>query len=317
MTVASEMNLFRDQQVAIDFQKMAKDGYVDVTFDMYGTTYFENGERHYIVSGNENKIIDFIKAAAQKHLCVMPLQSITETCQVPMGEKENIAYNVKVHLAQKMQEYYPLEFIQRLQGFYDIEGKDWAYPNLETMRKKVANTFSRDKLLAFKALVIQAYQNKTLTTSTYQKFMIWLSKEEENLQDDLIPKDILSKTWYTVMYLDASGKLKQIVNASKEWAYHKKEKLEREGKVVAPIYCKTYWYNNQMNAVDTRSIHVAQCKELFGEEYTAAICMIAEAPKAFEIEEFSAFFSECEEKYGDAASEALRDYGLRWRIIST
>lgn len=315
MTDMRSMYLFRDQQVAMDFQKMAAEGYIDTEFTMYGTTYYKDGERHYMVSSNETRIIDFIEEAVRQHFCVMPLQSLTEICPVPLGEKERIAHDVKMRLARRMQLLYPETFMQRLQQFYVSEGQDWAKTLLGKMCKKIANTFSADKLSVVEALVVYAYQCKALTTTGYWELRTWLEKAKENLADDIIPKDILSKTWYTLTYDDRPGHMKQIYNASEEWTYHKKEKLEREGKIVAPIYSHTYWYNNEVAISDTRAQHATYCKKLLDEDYMQTVREIASYPPAVDQLQFAAFAAECEEKYGRAANEALRDYGRRWRMF--
>ena len=58
MTDIRSMYLFRDQQVALDFQKMAAEGYIDTEFTMYGITCYQNGERHYLVSSDGTRILD-------------------------------------------------------------------------------------------------------------------------------------------------------------------------------------------------------------------------------------------------------------------
>lgn len=64
------------------------------------------------------------------------LRSLTETCPVPLGEKENIAHNVKLELARSLQQDYPLEFFQLLARFAAQDGDDAAVPLLKKWCKK-------------------------------------------------------------------------------------------------------------------------------------------------------------------------------------
>lgn len=117
MTVKNAMNLFRDVQVAEEFHQMAAEGYIDTEFTMYATTWLDGGERHYLLSADEARVIDFLDGAVRAGIAPLPIRSLTETCPVPLGEKENIARNVKLELARSLQQDYPLEFFQLLWNF--------------------------------------------------------------------------------------------------------------------------------------------------------------------------------------------------------
>lgn len=111
---------------------------------MYGITCYQNGERHYLVSSDETRILDAIEKAIKKHMCVLPLQSLTETCPVPLGEKEMIAHDVKIHLAKRMQLLYPSIFLEQLQTFFDEDGQRLGTASIgEYMQKNSQYLFCR------------------------------------------------------------------------------------------------------------------------------------------------------------------------------
>ena len=116
MTAKNAMNLFRDVQVAEEFHQMAAEGYIDTEFTMYATTWLDGGERHYLVSADEARVIDFLDGTVRAGIAPLPIRSLTETCPVPLGEKENIAHNVKLELARSLQQDYPLEFFHSLRA---------------------------------------------------------------------------------------------------------------------------------------------------------------------------------------------------------
>lgn len=108
------------------------------------------------------------------------------------------------------------------------------------------------------------------------------------------------------------GIKKQLTNARKEWAYNKKIALEKEGKIVAPVYAHTYWYNNQNGMMeDTRERHQALCQKLLDEEYWQTVMEIASYPAFISQDEFSEHLAECKQ---DSETEALRYFGNVWRV---
>lgn len=314
MTVKNAMNLFRDVQVAEEFHQMAAEGYIDTEFTMYATTWLDGGERHYLVSADEARVIDFLDGAVRAGIAPLPIRSLTETCPVPLGEKENIAHNVKLELARSLQQDYPLEFFQLLARFAAQDGDDAAVPLLKKWCKKTVNRFSEELLTVVEALADMAWRHKSLTRESYRIFCDWAEKERENFAEDIIPKDVRAKTWYTLCSFDASGRIKRVTNARKEWTYHKRLSLEKEGKIVAPVFAKTYWYNNQTDADSIRAQHVAHVQTLLDDDYMAAVQEIAGYPSVIDAQDFAAALDRCARDYGDAAAEALRYYGLIWRV---
>lgn len=312
MTDLRKMSLFRDVQVALDFQQMAAEGYIDTEFTMYGTMYYAENERQYMISANASRIIDFIETDIDQGYLTLPMRTFTETCHVPLGEREKIAHNVKVELAHHLQTDYSVQFMRLLSRLNAREGHDMAKPLLVSLCKKYANVFSADRLDVLEQLVRYAYRRKALTKATYAEFCAWFAEERENLADDIIPKDIMNKTWYTLLYENQPGKRKQLINARKEWIYNKKIALISEGKIVAPVYAHTYWYNNQNGMMeDTREKHQALCADLLNEEYWQAVSEIASYPPFIDAEEFAAALNECE---SEIEKTALRYFGNIWRV---
>ena len=293
MTVKNAMNLFRDVQVAEEFHQMAAEGYIDTEFTMYATTWLDGGERHYLVSADEARVIDFLDGAVRAGIAPLPIRSLTETCPVPLGEKENIAHNVKLELARSLQQDYPLEFFQLLARFAAQDGDDAAVPLLKKWCKKTVNRFSEELLTVVEALADMAWRRKSLTRESYRIFCDWAEKERENFAEDIIPKDVCAKTWYTLCSFDASGRIKRVTNARKEWTYHKRLSLEKEGKIVAPVFAKTYWYNNQTDADSIRAQHVAHVQTLLDDDYMAAVQEIAGYPSVIDAQDFAAALDRC------------------------
>ncbi len=315
MTVKNAMNLFRDVQVAEEFRQMADEGYIDTEFNIYGTAYFAEGKRHYLISNNEDKILAMMDEAAHKGLAPMPLRTLIKTRHVPLGERENIAYEVKLELANILQEDYPLEFLQGFDTFVQVPGSDRAVPLLKDICKKTASIFSKEILAVTEQLIHYAYSRKTLSRTSYTAFEKWVAREKENFEEDTIPKDTLHKTWHTLTYVDSRGRLKHLTNARLEWTYHKKMKLEQEGKIVAPVYSKTYWYNNQISTDAIREQHDAYCKDVFDERYMQIVTDIANYAPTIDPAHYESAMKATSATYGAAAAEAMRVYGYTWNLL--
>ncbi len=94
MTDLRKMSLFRDVQVALEFQQMAAQGYVDTEFTMYGTIYYTDDQRQYMISANAPRIIDFIDTDIDQGylalpLCTLPTVSmfLSSLYVMPIGAK--------------------------------------------------------------------------------------------------------------------------------------------------------------------------------------------------------------------------------------
>lgn len=314
MTDLRHMSLFRDVQVALEFQQMAEEGYLDTEFTMYGTVYYASGQRHYLVSANEEKIIAFVEAAPLQDIHPMPIQSLTEVCPVPLGEKETIAQDVKLRLARRLQMQYPLAFLELVETMADAANTDDARPLLETLCRQVQNTFDAERIALAEQLIALAYAGKVLRKDTMQKLLRTIAAEKENLEDDVIIKDLLQKTWYTLAYRETPGHINYVTNARRGWISHKKGALEEQGRIVAPIYQHTYWYNNQISSEAIKARHQERCAELLDEAYLQNVETIVHYPTALDEAAFRAACAFVQEQYGPQAQAALLLYGRRWHL---
>lgn len=293
---------------------MAAEGYLDIELEVYGTLYVQGGERHYLLSANEAHLIDLWDAQIASGVAPIPLETLTKICHVPMGEKESMLHKLKLELAHKLQEIYPPSFCECYSRFAEIEGDDQAVPLLKKMCKKTANMFFQDMLTEVEGFALLAFRRKSLSRPSYEIFQKWATRERENFDDDIIAKDRLQKNWYTLSYLDAAGNIKRLTNARKEWVYHKRIQLEQEGRVLAPIYAKTYWCNNQTDIDDVRECHIDRCESLIGEVYMKAVAKLASLPSVINGRAFGEAVAICDAQFGPAAGRLLRYYGEIWRV---
>lgn len=311
MTDLRRMNAFRDVQIAMDFQKMAENGYLDEEFTMYGCVYLDRGQRKYLISSEEIKIAEFIEQSFEQGYWPSPLEKLTKVCHVPLGEHEEIADRVKVSLAHRLQEMYPVEFLREFAEKYNNIGTDAAKVYLEQYVRGIVNCFSTEKVEMADNLRYLAYVGKILNEKTNAEFKKIIEKEKLKMKDDIIARDLLSKTLNTVMY-EKNGQLRYVTNARREWALNKKNSLRAEGCIVAPIYTKTYWYNNQQPLDAVQERHKKNCLKALDENYFALVKAIYSCDCGITSEKWTQIKAEMLKKYGESVEKMLNFYQNRW-----
>ena len=315
MTDARRMSAFRDVQIAMDFQKMAENGYLDEEFTMYGCVYLKNNERQYLISSEEGDIVKFVRNAVKEGLYPSPIRKLKEVCHVPLGEKERIGNQVKIRLAQKMQEDYPLEFLTEFEAWCRLLASDAAFAKLHTYVKALKNCFSLERIALAENLILLAYESKKLTRDSYQVLMQTLDKEKAKMQDDIIEKNVLSKTLHTIMYEAEDGNLRYATNARIEWVEQKKNTLKGKGNIVSPIYSRVYWYNNQCKLDDVQELHKENYLQVLNADYFSLVKEIYHYPAAFDQKAFAQLQRTVQSKYSAACQEMLSHYGCLWHIL--
>ena len=316
MTDLRRMSMFRDVQAAMDFQQMASLGYMDTEFTMYGCAYWEHDQRQYVISSKEADIWRFMADGQKKGRYTTPIATLTKVCPVPLGQKEAIADQVKLALAQELQRDYPAAFWAEFAQAAATAAADTARPIVDAICRSAAASFSEEQLSWAEALLVLAYDSKVLSSDSYQAMRRQLAHERDKLWEDVAAKDILEKHFYTILYEDDQGRLKRLTNARWEWVCQKKSQLEKEGRLVTPIYAKTYWYNNQQTLDDVRAWHEAACDRILTADNYALIKAIADCPSPFQAEAYWSAGRSVRHRYGDKAWEMWQLYARRWHISS-
>lgn len=307
MTDLRKMAVFRDVQVAMDFQKMAENGYIDEEFTMYGCVYLKANQRYYLISSEEIKIVEFLQSSIKDDLYPSPIERLTKVCPVPLGEREEIANTVKVALAQKLQQDYSLEWLQELQRMLQKPHANTAKQIVQTYVQTVVNSFSHEKIELAEKLVLLAYAYRVLTRESYDSFMQILQREYDKLRDDILVKDLLHKTLHTIMYTDHTDKVGFMTNARLETLEKKRRQLLLDGCIVSPIYTKKYWYNNQKRLQDIQATHKEHYLQALTKDYFACvreIFVLAQNQRTMLPEKQT----EIRQKYGEKAVAMLHYY---------
>ena len=267
MTDLRRMNAFRDVQVAEDFKKMAEMGYLDQEYTVYGIVYWKDGTRNYVISSDEAKIWEQIKQLLLQDIYPSQIKQLTKICHVPVGEEERIATEVKVALAEYLYHAYPAEALQKIASVLQTIENENLFREIEGYCKQVEGCFSADEIYLARALIEFSYIHKNITEVQYRDLLMWLKYEEKNIQNDIVRKDIIEKTFYTLIYSDNRGKKKFATNARKDWIYKKTSQLMQKGIIVAPFFAATYWYHYHDMLDQVKTQHEEKTKKLIDGTY--------------------------------------------------
>ncbi len=315
MTVDLNMMLdLRDLQVAMDVAKRAELGWFDVEFTMYGTCFSQDGQRYFRVSAQADKIYDWIENGWQQGLLCTALQTLTRTCPVPTGMKEEIALDVQKQLARTMREAFPQAFFDFMQEIAVQASSDDALPLLLAEREKAEGCFDAEKLRRFQTLLDYAYTCLKITAEHYRQLHHWLAQERRSMEDIPHSKDIFEKTFYAIAYQTPQG-LVYVGNAQKAPIYAKKFALEQTGIFVTPIYAKTYWYNYTKRLTDVRRQFEQDLRQNMDADYVQLVQKIGAQNNCLSAEALETSVALATERFGSQAALTLKQYGHRWGII--
>lgn len=315
MTDVMHMSEIRDVRLAQEFAQMAAQGYLDREFTMHGCAYWHEGERHYMISSQIEKIYDFCGRSNLIGRYPTPIMTLTKVSPVPLGQQEEIALDVKMQLARKLQESYPEGFFQLLDTLARSPNTNGAAEILRGLQRELQGTFSSERLGLFEGLVQLSFEAKVLSESGYLALVDWLREERANMAEDLLVKDLFERTFYGIAYEDKKGGIKYLSNACKETIWGKKISLEQEGVLTTPIFAKTYWYNYSYRLAQAQADFKRHLQQVLDSAYFQLVKSIHELPSALDQGLFQAQMQICATDFGQSSVQALQFYGRKWHFL--
>lgn len=309
----SMMVKFRDLQVAEDFSKMAELGYLDKEFTMYGTAYWQDNQRWYMVSSKQEQLYDFISSDRAKDKWATPIMSMTKICPVPAGSEEDIALTVKTNLANQLQETFPITFFSALENLFQNKANNSAESLLRKVQESIEGVFIEEKLQLFEGLVWRAYDRMVLTQESYKRFCSWLAKMRREMEDDVVIKDVFKRTLYGIAY-EEQGTIKFYSNANKSSIYTKCDNLLKKGFLVTPIFVKSYWFNYKYTLDDVRADFKQHLMGIYDKNYIAILKAIHQLPHSVPIAQYTAIKESLRGQDATNQLEVLTFFEKKWGL---
>lgn len=298
----------RDEDVARTFSEMAELGYMDTEFTVFGCAYWQEGKRHYLISEQEEKVYRFTQKAIERSWCPTLVMMLTRLLPVPSGQQENIKQDVKKQLARALQAAYPPEFFQKLQQMFQQTGSDGARALLAREADWLEARFDRIGLERFAGLLRQARRSKVLSENSYQEFSAWLLDVAQQMEEDVIFKDIFEKRFYAIGYQEPSGSIKYYLNARWERVYERTLELEAQGCIVTPIFAKDCPYNYTYDINAARNDFKTQFGDIFSPSYLQLVRSLQDLPS-------EVIMDEKFEADNEQQQQTLAFYKRLWHIV--
>lgn len=242
---------FRDAQVAEDVRKKAELGWFDMEFTMYGAAYPADGEMNYRISSDAGQIYSFIEQAGYEQRFCSNVLTLTKTCAVPMGMKDEMSLTVKKELACQLRKAYPQELFLLLSELAAEIRSDDAYPWLMAKREALEGIFDDRQLRHFQTLIQYCYSCQKLSEAHYQSLMAWVRREYQCMLDGFVSKDLFEKHFYGFAYASDHG-YRYLQDSLPEYIYQHKFALEEQGVFTSPVLTETLWYNYTYSLADCR-----------------------------------------------------------------
>ena len=281
-------------------------------FTVYGSAYYEAGQRRYIVSSDEAKIVDFVQSPTHAGGFPTPLSQLTMSVVVPSGCAEEVGRAVKKRLARELAKYYPLGYFQLAAKLLDTPPNAQAESDLLAMRQSLEGVFEEDRLQLFEGLLDFAYHKKNVTELTNRELRRWLERTRGEMADDGRQRDRFSKTFYGFVYFKPDGTPAQDINVCRELIYRHRQQWQRQRIIMTPVLSKTYWYNYSCTVQELRAQFAEHLAAVFDECYLTLWQRLRAIPSAVRPAVFQDAQQQAGAAYGQPAREALEAIG--WRL---
>lgn len=261
------MVAIRDLKCSWDIAEMAALGKFEEEFIVYGCCYVEDGQVFYRMSTQEDEMYLFVEQCMERGVYPSPVQSILNRTLVPSGMQDEYLYKTKIMLAKQMQEQYPSELLKQFAILAEIDENNSAAELLYRIKKSLVGCFVRERLELVQGIILFAYQQKKLTRQTYQDLQQWLAYVYRQMEDDVVIKKNVQRTFYGLAYRNEAGKVKYFTNARKSEVYKRREQLLCQGIWTTPIVQKTYYFEQQPNLSQIRTEFIQQMGQWMDDDY--------------------------------------------------
>lgn len=289
----------------------------EVEFEVYGTVYWKDGQRNYLVSANAETLNDHVTRLSREGCYPVPPQIYSERMLVPAGCDSELEEQVKLNCCRRLRATYPPSFWDHARDVADGRGNDSALPLLSDVRDRLKGVFDADSLQLFEALVNRAFLRRNLEQHSYAALMAWLEEERRCMADDGFERSLFVKDMYGFATRDANGTIRVAMDSVRMNAEGKRrDSARKDTGTVTPLFHARVGYNRNYRLVDARNDFKARLASLFDGEYFALLEKLDALPVAVDI---AGYQRECERlsTAGDAELlELWKHYGRQWGITS-
>lgn len=305
----------RDEACASGASFLASLGAFGEDILMYGCAYLEHGKVTYRISPKAEQIYQFQEDSALQQLYPTAVDSYVYRSSVPGGMREQMIHQVKLTLARQIQQAYPRCFFELLEPFAQTPANNSSYPFLAEMADAFDGYFNDGQLMLLEGTMKLAYTAKVLDDTGYGQLHQWLQKARQQMENDTVVRDKISRTMYGFCYQENSGAIKSIINAQLGKVCERRITLEQSGKPVGPILQRTYWMKDFNNIAPAREKFKLLLEQLENQQYFKLLAAIKDLPGVIDGQAFGQALAQIESTGQTKAIADFKLYGQRWNVM--
>lgn len=306
-------NLDMNLECAANVSEMVNFGLFPVEFNVYGCAYWADNKPQYRVSNNIEKIYDYVQHCVYENIYPTLVNHENYSCHITTDEYEEQMERVKYSLARKMQHQYCTLFMF-LQPLATQENNNAGYSLLLKMLEKIDGYYDEGELQLLEGAIDLAFRGKILNQYSYHLLRNETNKIRDQLDDDFILQDNhFVRTFWGFGYEDDS-KIKYYYNAQHALATKKWQLLQKEGKIVMPIYQKTYCCTNSQQSKIIKESFGNELKKRQGTQYLAFIKQLKVLPGVISKRQLYSSIEKLKNEKADHAVDVMHFYSNQWNL---
>ncbi len=306
------MVAIRDLKCSMDIAEMAALGKFEEEFIIYGCCYMDQDETYYKISNKIDDIYRFIEQCVDENIYPSTMQQLLNRTLVPSGKQDEYLYRSKLMLAKQMQKDFSGDIIKLFAILAREEGNDSAEPLLRQIKQQLNGCFDRNLLQLVEGIIYYAYCQKKLTPQTYRSFKQWLQYLYRQMEDDVVIKKSVQRTFYGFAYRNEQQKVRYYANAQRSDVMQQRERLLCKGILGSPIVQKTYYFDYQPNLAETKAEFVTWMGKWMDQEYWDILHTIDKQPSSVDRTALEQLVSQAEDENNTALSNYLQYYQGLW-----
>ena len=304
----------RDEDGMADFVKLLNLGCFGREFCVYGMAYEDETGTAYRASGKALNLYEFARTCGIEGIYPTPVFSNLQRRISPAGTEDMIKNILKKETAAELKKKYNSTYFDAMHVLGKIGANNEAYALLSRMQDYLDGRYVESEIDLFEGLLLEAVNDKLLTTNAYLEFADWVKDVRKQLENDIKSKGRYEKVMSGFSYRDAKGTIKYFTDAFLQTSYETREEYELKGYQVTPLYVKKYWTREASEFIKVKKEFETHIRECLDNDYWKLLDEIKAMPSAIPKDLYEAQKAIVKEQCSEIAYQNVVRYGRRWNI---
>ena len=304
----------RDEDGMADFVKLLNLGCFGREFCVYGMAYEDETGTAYRASGKALNLYEFARTCGIEGIYPTPVFSNLQRRISPAGTEDMIKNILKKETAAELKKKYNSTYFAAMHVLGKIGANNEAYALLSRMQDYLDGRYVESEIDLFEGLLLEAVNDKLLTTNAYLEFADWVKDVRKQLENDIKSKGRYEKVMSGFSYRDEKGIIKYFTDAFLQTSYETREEYELKGYQVTPLYVKKYWTREASEFIKVKKEFETHIRECLDNDYWRLLDEIKAMPSAIPKDVYEAQKAIVKEQCSEIAYQNVVRYGRRWNI---